>query len=466
MSATLSVSPAPSPPAAQSVSAAPAVPAGGATAGEPSGGFGGVLARLADTAGSDAAPSQNDRAGRKVAAKDAQAGAPDGAADDDANAADANTVPNAGLGGLMLILPPATPQPQSAAPTSTEGASGSPAPASAALPGADPKMLLPPAALVPEAPPAAADAASPTFAELAKAPPPPSAAEPARPLAAAAPPAPAADPAPAPAAPEAVPVAATVLAASARPEPAPAARTSSPAAPLSETSTPATTPVGKGETVLPSAAQTAASANAGGGDLSGQGGDTPSGGDKALAPKVEAAVTSGAGPDTTGQPAVAGPAAAQAHTAATAPAATPQTVAHLAAQIVARAGGARTTQFDVALDPQGLGRVNVSLRIAADGTMSAAMSFDTPQAAAELRARSDELQRALTQAGFNVADGALTFDVAGDSARQGRGQNARSLFDFAGGLAGPGLPADTPPTGAQLIAAYRASRAGGVDIRI
>ena len=149
MSATLSVSPAPSPPAAQSVSAAPAVPAGGATAGEPSGGFGGVLARLADTAGSDAAPSQNDRAGRKVAAKDAQAGAPDGAADDDANAADANTVPNAGLGGLMLILPPATPQPQSAAPTSTEGASGSPAPAPAARPGADPKMLLPPAALVP-----------------------------------------------------------------------------------------------------------------------------------------------------------------------------------------------------------------------------------------------------------------------------------------------------------------------------
>ena len=147
--------------------------------------------------------------------------------------------------------------------------------------------------------------------------------------------------------------------------------------------------------------------------------------------------------------------------------ATPQTISHLAAQIVGRTGSAKSTQFQVTLDPQGLGRVNVSVRIAADGAMSAAMSFDTPQAAAELRARSDDLQRALTQAGFNVADGALSFDVSSDGGRSGGRHNAWTTLDFEPQHppAGLNLAANTLPTGAQLIAALRASRSG-VDIRI
>lgn len=161
------------------------------------------------------------------------------------------------------------------------------------------------------------------------------------------------------------------------------------------------------------------------------------------------------------------PQSLQASAAAAQARATPQTVAHLAAQIVSKAGSAKATQFDVALDPQGLGRVNVSLRIASDGTLSAAMSFDTPQAAAELRARSDELQRALSQAGFNVADGALSFDVSGDSARQGGRQRAWTQLDFgADAFSAPlSLSTDAAPSATQLIAALRASRSG-VDIRI
>ena len=50
------------------------------------------------------------------------------------------------------------------------------------------------------------------------------------------------------------------------------------------------------------------------------------------------------------------------------------------------------------------------------------MSFDTPQAAAELKARSGELQQALEQSGFDLSGG-MSFDVAGDRGQGGQAQN-------------------------------------------
>jgi flagellar hook-length control protein FliK len=97
----------------------------------------------------------------------------------------------------------------------------------------------------------------------------------------------------------------------------------------------------------------------------------------------------------------------------------PETVANLAAQILKKLDG-RSTRFDVELDPAGLGRVDVRLEIGAHGRMTAAMAFDNPQAAQELRSRSGELTRALEQAGFDVSGG-LSFDVAGDPGQSGRG---------------------------------------------
>jgi len=96
----------------------------------------------------------------------------------------------------------------------------------------------------------------------------------------------------------------------------------------------------------------------------------------------------------------------------------PETVAILAAQILKKLDG-RSTRFDLELDPAGLGRVDVRLEVNAHGRLTAAMAFDNPQAAAELRGRANELTRALEQAGFDVAGG-LSFDVAGDPGRSGR----------------------------------------------
>jgi flagellar hook-length control protein FliK len=96
----------------------------------------------------------------------------------------------------------------------------------------------------------------------------------------------------------------------------------------------------------------------------------------------------------------------------------PETAAALASEIAKRLEG-RNTRFEVALDPAGLGMVNVSIDIGADGRMSAQLAFERPEAAAELRGRSAELQRALEQAGFDLSRGGLSF--TGEGGRGGAG---------------------------------------------
>jgi hypothetical protein len=97
----------------------------------------------------------------------------------------------------------------------------------------------------------------------------------------------------------------------------------------------------------------------------------------------------------------------------------PETVANLSAQILKKLD-ARSTRFDVQLDPLGLGKVDVRVEIGAHGKMTAALSFENPQAAQELKARASELQRALEQAGFDLSGG-MSFDVAGDQGRPSQG---------------------------------------------
>ena len=147
----------------------------------------------------------------------------------------------------------------------------------------------------------------------------------------------------------------------------------------------------------------------------------------------------------------------------------PQTVANLAAQIAKKLEG-RSTRFDVQLDPAGLGRVDVRMEIGASGRMTAAMTFDTPQAAAELRSRAAELQRHLEQAGFDMSGG-ISFDVAGD---RGQGRQAQHNQDndtgqafrgraFQNALATAGEAAQSAASGALNL---RRSLLSGVDIRI
>lgn len=99
-----------------------------------------------------------------------------------------------------------------------------------------------------------------------------------------------------------------------------------------------------------------------------------------------------------------------------------ETTAALAAHIVKRLDG-QNTRFDVLLTPEGLGRVGVTVHIGRDGAVSAAFSFDQPQAAAQVSARSEELRQSLLQAGFDVSRDAFSFS-GGD-----RGQERQQAFD-------------------------------------
>jgi Meckel syndrome type 1 protein len=97
---------------------------------------------------------------------------------------------------------------------------------------------------------------------------------------------------------------------------------------------------------------------------------------------------------------------------------TPATAPHLAAEISRKFEG-KSAQFDISLTPEGLGRVDVKITINARGEVSAAMKFDNPQAAAELKGRAAELQRALEQSGFSLSQEGISF-----SDGQGQGFNA------------------------------------------
>ncbi len=142
----------------------------------------------------------------------------------------------------------------------------------------------------------------------------------------------------------------------------------------------------------------------------------------------------------------------------------PETVARLASDIARKLEG-RTTRFDVQLDPLGLGKVDVSIEINADGRLSASLSFDSAQTAADLRGRAAELRQALEKAGFDLADGGLSFDMnnpGGSTGRETREtlaawssrafQTARSGLEQADVLAARSPSSRTP--------------SGGVDIRI
>ena len=148
----------------------------------------------------------------------------------------------------------------------------------------------------------------------------------------------------------------------------------------------------------------------------------------------------------------------------------PQTVANLAAQIAKKLEG-RLTRFDLELNPQGLGRVDVRMEIGATGRISAAMTFDTPAAAAELRARANELQRHLEQAGFDLSGG-LSFDVAGDRGQGRQTQHQQSDSEpgqafrgraFQQALATADGAAQSAVSGALNL---RRGLISGVDVRI
>jgi flagellar hook-length control protein FliK len=133
--------------------------------------------------------------------------------------------------------------------------------------------------------------------------------------------------------------------------------------------------------------------------------------------------------------------------------------AQLAAQISSRANAPRTA-FDFALEPQGLGRVDVTLKFDSQGQLSAVLSFDNPNAAAEARSRAGDLQQALHQAGFDVGQSGLSFTSSGGQGHGATWQGPAPSYALAPVLADSVAEAIAPTP------ALGATGVGGLDITI
>jgi len=93
---------------------------------------------------------------------------------------------------------------------------------------------------------------------------------------------------------------------------------------------------------------------------------------------------------------------------------TPQTTQTLAAQIARKfSDGARV--FDIRLDPPELGRVDVRLELGPDKRVSAILSAERTETLAELQRSARDLERALQEAGLDLSEDGLSFNLSDGS---------------------------------------------------
>jgi len=132
------------------------------------------------------------------------------------------------------------------------------------------------------------------------------------------------------------------------------------------------------------------------------------------------------------------------------------------------ANGAR--RFEIRLDPAELGRVDVRIEVSEDGVTRARMMVERPEALAELIRHARSLERELADAGLDLADGGLKFELAED-ARGDDGQNGDApVSDDAQAPQTPPPAASSlePEALAEIDTEYGFSvmRRGRMDVRV
>ena len=157
----------------------------------------------------------------------------------------------------------------------------------------------------------------------------------------------------------------------------------------------------------------------------------------------------------------------QATTPAPSATATPQTVNALAAQIVQKLDGA-ATRFQLTLNPEGLGKVDVAIEITAKGSVSATLSFQHAESTAALSSHADALRQALADAGLNLNPEDLSFQTASGGADANGGQFDQASQGQTGnphaGLAAMSRASDAVETAPAT--AWTASRSAGLNLLI
>ena len=104
--------------------------------------------------------------------------------------------------------------------------------------------------------------------------------------------------------------------------------------------------------------------------------------------------------------------------------AAPQAAVQVYSRFVERFDG-RAQRFEVRLDPAELGRVDVRIEIGADKKVHAVLAAHDSAALTDLMRGQRALERALADAGIDLKDGGLKFELASDSNRGLAGQEQR-----------------------------------------
>jgi flagellar hook-length control protein FliK len=141
----------------------------------------------------------------------------------------------------------------------------------------------------------------------------------------------------------------------------------------------------------------------------------------------------------------------------------PLPVAALPASIAIKAL-AGSNRFDIRLDPEELGRIDVALEIDGDGTIRASIAAEKPEALQLIVREARALEQAFDQAGFRRDEGALNFSLSDRQSSphdqqnpQHRPQMTRFFVDGEGEL---------PPSLAALVHAGTSRADGRLDVRI
>ena len=134
---------------------------------------------------------------------------------------------------------------------------------------------------------------------------------------------------------------------------------------------------------------------------------------------------------------------------------------------IQKAAGAGQDRISIQLKPQDLGRIDVKMDLAADGSVKAQILVDKADTLDLLQRDARGLERALADAGLKAESGGLEFSLRGDGSGQGTASNHASAQDAAAAERADADPAegDAAEREVALGVNLRADD-GGMDMRI
>lgn len=145
---------------------------------------------------------------------------------------------------------------------------------------------------------------------------------------------------------------------------------------------------------------------------------------------------------------------------------TPSTSASATTQMVAlqiqRNAAARVDTFTMQLEPMNLGRLEIKMKFTRDGAVKAHLIAEKPETLSMLQKDQPQIQRLLQQAGLEVEDNALSFDLRQQSHDQ---HNTKESHNGAGKSHGVPVVAGTETAAAKIaVEAMGYISQGGVNI--